>query len=123
MHIRRGFIPKSESDSDSEAPSSESEEEEEGMTIGQISFFGTHMRSAVKISIHCLQHIEEDGLGAIYPWIEERGYPLQTTKIWETPTFPDIDSFDLLIILGGTMSTEFFFLVYMGITTGSLRKR
>jgi GMP synthase-like glutamine amidotransferase len=56
------------------------------------------------VKIHCLQHIKRETLGNIGTWIAKRGHPLTKTLLYEEPTFPDPEEFDLLLIMGGTMS-------------------
>ncbi|MFT4564886.1 MAG: GMP synthase-like glutamine amidotransferase [Gammaproteobacteria bacterium] len=53
--------------------------------------------------VHCFQHAAFEGLGSIEPWLATAGHTLTKTKLYESPSFPDLDSFDLLIILGGPM--------------------
>ena len=55
--------------------------------------------------IHYFQHVEFEGLYMIEDWIKKNGYSLTQTKLFEKDfTFPSIDDFDALIILGGPMS-------------------
>ncbi|HII02857.1 TPA: type 1 glutamine amidotransferase [Methanosarcinaceae archaeon] len=57
------------------------------------------------MKIHCLQHIETETLGNIATWIEEKSQELTKTLLYEEGhTFPDPGDFDLLLIMGGTMS-------------------
>jgi GMP synthase-like glutamine amidotransferase len=57
------------------------------------------------MKIHCLQHIENETLGNIATWIEEKNHELTKTLLYEEGhTFPDPGDFDLLLIMGGTMS-------------------
>ncbi|MFY1113415.1 MAG: type 1 glutamine amidotransferase [Methanosarcinaceae archaeon] len=57
------------------------------------------------MKIHCLQHIETETLGNITTWIEEKNHELTKTLLYEEGhTFPDPGDFDLLLIMGGTMS-------------------
>ena len=54
--------------------------------------------------IHCLQHLKNDTLGNIGTWIARKGYRLTKTLLYEDSLFPDPEEFDLLLIMGGTMS-------------------
>ncbi|WP_292375307.1 type 1 glutamine amidotransferase [Methanosarcina sp. UBA411] len=54
--------------------------------------------------IHCLEHLKNDTLGNIGTWIAEKGYKLTKTLPYEDASFPAPEEFDLLIIMGGTMS-------------------
>lgn len=56
--------------------------------------------------IHYIQHVAHEDLGCIYDWVIDRKHQLSSTKIFENVTFPDIETFDLLIILGGPMSVN-----------------
>ena len=57
-----------------------------------------------KLNVHCLQHVPFEGLGCIENWIQEHGHSLSYTTLYHNPTFPDLDTIDALIILGGPMS-------------------
>lgn len=59
-----------------------------------------------KLNIHCLQHVSFEGLGCIENWIQDHGHSLSYTKLYENPKFPDLDTIDALIILGGPMSVH-----------------
>ena len=54
--------------------------------------------------IHCLQHLKNETLGNIGAWITRKGYRLTKTLLYQDPLFPDPEEFDLLLIMGGTMS-------------------
>ena len=54
--------------------------------------------------IHCLQHLKNETLGNIGTWITRKGYRLTKTLPYEDSLFPDPEEFDLLLIMGGTMS-------------------
>ncbi|MGB9940711.1 type 1 glutamine amidotransferase [Methanosarcina sp.] len=54
--------------------------------------------------IHCLQHLKNETLGNIGAWIARKGYKLTKTLLYEDSLFPDPGEFDLLLIMGGTMS-------------------
>ena len=57
------------------------------------------------MKIHCLQHIETETLGNIATWIEEKNHELTKTLLYEEGhRFPDPGDFDLLLVMGGTMS-------------------
>jgi len=55
--------------------------------------------------IHYIQNDPAVTLGYIKEWIEDRNYPLTCTKMYEYGELPPLDSFDLLIILGGKMGS------------------
>ncbi|MFT4584814.1 MAG: GMP synthase-like glutamine amidotransferase [Gammaproteobacteria bacterium] len=54
--------------------------------------------------VHCFQHVAFEGLGSIGPWLAAAEHTLSKTKLYESPSFPNPDEFDLLIVLGGPMS-------------------
>jgi len=56
------------------------------------------------VRIHCLQHLKNETLGNIGAWIARKGYKLTKTLLYEDSLFPDSGEFDLLLIMGGTMS-------------------
>lgn len=56
------------------------------------------------MKIHCLQHLKNETLGSIGTWISQKGYTLTKTLLYENSLFPDPEEFDLLLIMGGTMS-------------------
>lgn len=58
------------------------------------------------MNIHCFQHVHFEDLGCINNWIEMNGHTLKYTKFYENIKIPDVDDFDLLIILGGPMSAN-----------------
>lgn len=53
--------------------------------------------------VHYLQHVPFEGLGSIEPWLINHGHEISSTRLWESPALPSIDSFDVLIIMGGPM--------------------
>lgn len=58
------------------------------------------------IRILCLQHVLHEKPGLIASWAEKMGYPLRVINAFEGNAYPGIDSFDLLVILGGSMSVH-----------------
>jgi GMP synthase-like glutamine amidotransferase len=56
------------------------------------------------MKIHCLQHLKNETLGNIGAWVSLRGHSLTKTLLYERPVFPETEDFDLLLIMGGTMS-------------------
>ncbi|AKB18593.1 MULTISPECIES: type 1 glutamine amidotransferase [unclassified Methanosarcina] len=55
------------------------------------------------MKIQVLQHSALNTLGTIEEYAKTRGYPLESTRFYETKNHPSLDSFDLLIIMGGPM--------------------
>ena len=53
-----------------------------------------------------MQHIPFEGLGNIHTWLQSMRTDVTVTKFFESPTLPDVDDLDLLIIMGGPMSVN-----------------
>jgi len=53
--------------------------------------------------IHCLQHVAFEGLANIEQWAIDEGYAVTKTHLYRHATFPNMDEFDWLIIMGGPM--------------------
>jgi len=56
--------------------------------------------------IACLQHAAFEGPGVIGPWARAREFPLRTLRLFANQPPPALDSFDLLVVLGGPMSVS-----------------
>lgn len=57
------------------------------------------------MNIHILKHVPFEDIGAIDQWIKINNYKKSYTKLYESISFPEMNSFDFLIILGGPMGT------------------
>ena len=55
------------------------------------------------MKIHVLQHSPINTLGTIEEYARIKGYRLESTRFYEAKCPPELDSFDLLIIMGGPM--------------------
>ncbi|MDD4498001.1 MAG: type 1 glutamine amidotransferase [Methanosarcinaceae archaeon] len=55
------------------------------------------------MNIHCLQHSSVNTLGTVEEYAETRKALLESTRFYETASSPTLDSFDLLIIMGGAI--------------------
>ena len=55
--------------------------------------------------VHCLQHVLFEGPALIGVWARERHHPL-TASMALTEEFPDLDSVDWLVIMGGPMAAD-----------------
>jgi len=53
-----------------------------------------------------LQHVPFEGPGSIASWLSERDASFSTVHLYTGELLPDLDSFDLLIIMGGPMSVN-----------------
>src|SRR5665213_2209615 len=54
--------------------------------------------------ITCLQHVSFEGPGNIATWAAMRGHSLKTIRLFENQQLPELDDFDLLVVMGGPMS-------------------
>jgi GMP synthase-like glutamine amidotransferase len=58
------------------------------------------------MKVHVLQHLPFEDLGNIAPNLEARGAQVSYTHFFENPQLPSLDGFDLIIIMGGSMSAN-----------------
>ncbi len=58
------------------------------------------------MKILCIQHVPFERAGIIEHWAKSEGHRLEYLKIYEEEGFPNIDLFDMLIVLGGPMSFD-----------------
>ena len=54
----------------------------------------------------CLQHVPIEDPGALSPALAKRGVALTTTRVYESANLPDLNTFEMLIVLGGPMSVN-----------------
>ncbi len=57
------------------------------------------------LRLHYLQHVPFEGLGHIRPWAEGAGAAVTATRFHRDEAFPELEAFDLLVVMGGPMST------------------
>ena len=55
------------------------------------------------LKIHCFQHVDYEDLGCISDWINQNNHQLSYTRFFEDYTFPNVQDFDWLIVMGGSM--------------------
>jgi len=53
---------------------------------------------------HYLQHVPFEGLGSIATWLETAGHEISSTRFFDSAELPEINSIELLVVLGGPMS-------------------
>src|SRR5690606_18409168 len=58
------------------------------------------MRAAI------IQHVPFAGLGRIRPWLDRRGIEAVRCRPYAGDAMPDLETFDLLIALGGPLSVH-----------------
>lgn len=56
------------------------------------------------MNILILEHVEFENVGMIADWAKARKHTLFTRKLYENEPLPRCDSFDMLVIMGGSMS-------------------
>lgn len=54
--------------------------------------------------VHYFQHVPFEGLGSIAHWLSAKGIRASGTHFYSNWKLPEMDDFDLLIIMGGPMS-------------------
>lgn len=57
------------------------------------------------MKIHFVLHETFEGPGCMNDWIKQKGYRISVNRTFLNETYPAMDQFDWLIIMGGTMST------------------
>lgn len=57
------------------------------------------------MKIHYFQHVPYEGLGALAEWAIKPANFVTATRFYDNDKLPFVDAFDLLIVLGGPMST------------------
>lgn len=58
------------------------------------------------MNISILQHMSHEGPGSIADWASERGHQQQIHHLYKGEAQPDVENFDLLVVLGGDMSVH-----------------
>ena len=55
---------------------------------------------------HYLQHVPFEGLGSIEAWLQDAGYEITSTQLYNSEDFPRVEDIDLLVVMGGPMSVN-----------------
>jgi GMP synthase-like glutamine amidotransferase len=58
------------------------------------------------VHVHYLQHVEFEGLGLIEQWLTAHGHTLSGSRLYAGDALPELESVDLLIIMGSPMSVN-----------------
>ena len=58
------------------------------------------------MKIHCLQHEPFEDPGTILEWASERKHAVGATMVYKGEPLPAVKSFDLLVVMGGSMSVN-----------------
>ncbi len=53
--------------------------------------------------IHYLQHVPFEDPANIFKWAKQNNIQIEGTKLYQNDSFPDIQSFDMLVVMGGPM--------------------
>ena len=56
--------------------------------------------------IHYLQHVSFEDLGSIGHWTRAAGHAVTRTRLYAADPLPEIDAFDWLIVMGGTIGAS-----------------
>ena len=56
--------------------------------------------------IHAIYHVPFEKLGSIEDWIIKKGHTLHETCLYDNQILPSPEEFDMLILMGGTMSVN-----------------
>lgn len=58
------------------------------------------------MNVHVLQHVPFEGLNSLERWLDTKHFNITKTRLFDDSHFPDANSIDWLIILGGPMSVN-----------------
>lgn len=53
--------------------------------------------------LHYFQHVPFEGLGSIKTWATQMGHEISSTRLYAKDSFPNLDDFDWLMVMGGPM--------------------
>ncbi len=53
--------------------------------------------------VHYIQHVPFEGPGNILNWCKEKGHSVASTRLYNNESFPLLDTFDWLVVMGGPM--------------------
>ncbi|MBI4360843.1 type 1 glutamine amidotransferase [Candidatus Micrarchaeota archaeon] len=58
------------------------------------------------MNIHYLQHADYESPVHIHAWAENRGYPFIGHQVHQGDSLPELDDFDMLVVMGGPMGVH-----------------
>lgn len=58
----------------------------------------------MQMHITCLKHVPFEGPAAFANWAELRGHVLDCAELYANPSQPELNSYDLLLVMGGPMN-------------------
>jgi len=53
---------------------------------------------------HCLMNIGFEGPGYITDWMDRHGHSMQSWRLYEDPSLPEVEDVDMLVVMGGPMN-------------------
>lgn len=56
--------------------------------------------------LHYIQHVPYESPGSILDWAHQKKIGVSSTRMYDNENFPDIESVDCLVVMGGPMSTN-----------------
>lgn len=56
--------------------------------------------------VHSFHHVPFEGLSVISEWVASKKFSLESTLLDDSAVFPELESFDLLFVMGGPMGTR-----------------
>ncbi len=56
--------------------------------------------------LHALQHVPFEGLANIEEWAAKANHTVKSTRLYANESLPPVDSFDMLVVLGGPMGAN-----------------
>ncbi|MBI4356821.1 MAG: type 1 glutamine amidotransferase [Gammaproteobacteria bacterium] len=62
--------------------------------------------SSPPFRIHTISHIPHEDLGVIQHWLKDKKHKVTFTRTYQTDHFPDLNTLDWIIVLGGPMSVQ-----------------
>jgi GMP synthase (glutamine-hydrolysing) len=58
------------------------------------------------VKIQCFQHVPFEGPAKIQEWAQDRRHSMGFTRFFANDPIPDLDSFDMLVVMGGPMGAN-----------------
>ncbi len=56
------------------------------------------------MNLHYIQHVPFEGIGHIQQWADDHGIRISSTQVYKNDAYPDPDSINFLVIMGGPMA-------------------